>query len=138
MYLSRLIYTVRLCLIDTCHAAPTPRSNHAFLLNATAQHIRRQTARELPAHNRLLPLTTWSSTKVVVRSIPISDAGGQRETKLLSRMRKIVVEARYEKDDPSNCRTSGSDIFGYHADFHEGHNTVRAGQGRGTGTAHYV
>jgi hypothetical protein len=37
-----------------------------------------------------------------------------------------------------NCRTSSSDISGYHADFHEGHGTVGAGQGRGMGTASYV
>jgi len=30
-----------------------------------------------------------------------------------------------------NCWTSSSDIYGYHADFHEGHGTVGAGQGRG-------
>jgi hypothetical protein len=30
-----------------------------------------------------------------------------------------------------NCRTSSSDIFGYHADFHEGHGTVGEWQGRG-------
>jgi len=31
-----------------------------------------------------------------------------------------------------NCWTSSSDISGYHADFHEGHGTVRAWQERGT------
>jgi hypothetical protein len=30
-----------------------------------------------------------------------------------------------------NCGTGSSDIFGYHADFHEGHGTVGAWQGRG-------
>ena len=30
-----------------------------------------------------------------------------------------------------NCWTSSSDISGYHADFHEGHSTVGAGQGHG-------
>jgi hypothetical protein len=30
-----------------------------------------------------------------------------------------------------NCRTSSSDISGYHADFHEGHGTVGERQGRG-------
>jgi hypothetical protein len=36
-----------------------------------------------------------------------------------------------KKDDLLNCWTSSSDISGYHADFHEGHGTVGAGQGRG-------
>jgi len=39
-----LIYTVRPCLIHTCHAAPMPCSDHAVLLKATAQHGRRETA----------------------------------------------------------------------------------------------
>ena len=68
MCLSRLIYTVRPCLIHTCHAAP---SDHAVLLKATAQHGRRETACGLPARVRLLPATTRSSTKIVIRSIPI-------------------------------------------------------------------
>ena len=36
-----------------------------------------------------------------------------------------------QKDALLNCWTSSSDISGYHADFHEGHDTVGAGQGRG-------
>ena len=36
-----------------------------------------------------------------------------------------------KKDDLLNCRTSSSDISGYHADFHEGDGTVGAGQGNG-------
>jgi hypothetical protein len=36
-----------------------------------------------------------------------------------------------QKDDLLNCRTSSSDISGYHADFHEGYGTVGAGQGNG-------
>ena len=35
------------------------------------------------------------------------------------------------KDDLLHCWTSSSDISGYHADIHEGHGTVGAGQGRG-------
>ena len=37
-----------------------------------------------------------------------------------------------QKDDLLNGWTSSSDISGYHADFHEGHGTVGAWQGRGT------
>ena len=71
MRLSHLIYTVRPCLIHTCHAAPMPCSDHAVLLKATAQHGRRETACGLPARVRLLPATTRSSTKIVIRSIPV-------------------------------------------------------------------
>jgi hypothetical protein len=69
--LSHLIYTVRPCLIHTCHAAPMPCFDHAVLLKDTAQHGRRETACGLPARVRLLPATTRSSTKIVIRSIPI-------------------------------------------------------------------
>jgi len=41
-----------------------------------------------------------------------------------------MVAAYYKKDDLLNCWTSSSDISGYHADLHEGHGTVGAGQGR--------
>jgi hypothetical protein len=44
---------------------------------------------------------------------------------------KRVVAAHCKKDALLNCRTSSSDMSGYHADFHEGHGTVGAGQGRG-------
>ena len=56
-----------------CHAyaAPMPCSDHAFLLKATAQHGLRETACGLPAHVRLLPATTRSSTNIVISSIPI-------------------------------------------------------------------
>jgi hypothetical protein len=131
MYLSHLIYTVRPCLIHSCHAAPMPCSNHAVLLKATAQDGRRETACVRPARVRLLPATTRSSTKVVIRSIPTSDAGGQYEMKCLSWTRKRVVAVHYKKDALLNCWTSSSDISGYHVDFHEGHGTVGAGQGRG-------
>jgi hypothetical protein len=70
--------------------------------------------------------------EAVIRRIPISDAGGQRETKhRLSWTRKRVVAAHYKKDDLFHCWTSSSDISSYHVDFHEGHGTVGAGQGRG-------
>ena len=36
-----------------------------------------------------------------------------------------------QKDDLLHCWTSNSVISGYHADIHEGHGTVGAGQGSG-------
>jgi hypothetical protein len=67
---SHLIYTVRPCLIHTCHATPMPCSDHAVHFKATAQHGRREMACGLPACVRLLLATTRSSTKFI-RSIPI-------------------------------------------------------------------
>jgi hypothetical protein len=132
MCLSHLIYTVQTCLIHTCHATPMLCSDYAVLLKATAQHSRPETACGLPACIWHLPATTRRSTKAVIRSIPISDAGRQCETKHpLSWTRKRVVAARYKKDALLNCWTTSSDISGYHAAFHEGHGTIGAGQGRG-------
>ena len=71
MCISHLIYTVRQCLIHTCHSTPMPCSDHAVLLKSTAHHGRRETACGLPSRVRLLPATTRSSTKIVIRSIPI-------------------------------------------------------------------
>jgi len=53
------------------NAAPMPRSDHAVLLKAAAQHGRRETACGLPARVRLLPASTRSSTKIVIRTTPI-------------------------------------------------------------------
>jgi hypothetical protein len=132
MRLSHLIYTVRPCLIHTCYAAPMPCSDHAVFLKTTAHRGRRETACGRPARYRLLPATTRSSTKAVISSIPLSDAGGRCETKQhLSWTGNGVGAAHYKKDAPLNCGTGRSDISGYHADFHEGHGTVGAGQGRG-------
>jgi hypothetical protein len=132
MCLSHLIYTVRPCLIHTCHVAPLPCSDHAVFLKAMTQHVHRETACGLPARFRLLPATKRSSTKCVISSIPISDAGGQCETRRLSRTSKRVVAASYKKkDDLLNCWTSSSDISCYHADFNEAQGTIGAWQGRG-------
>jgi hypothetical protein len=81
MCLSHLIYTVRPRLIHTCHAAPMPCSDHAVHLKATAHRGRRETACGRPACYQLLPVTTRSSKRAVISSIPISDAGGRSETK---------------------------------------------------------
>jgi hypothetical protein len=53
------------------HAASIPCSDHAVLLKVTAQYGRRETACGLLARVRLHPATTRSSTKIVIRSIPI-------------------------------------------------------------------
>jgi hypothetical protein len=42
-----------------------------------------------------------------------------------------AVAAHHKTDDPLNCRTSSSDISGYHADFHSGHITDWKWQDRG-------
>jgi len=79
MCLSHLIYTVRPCLIHTCHAMPMPCSDRAVLLKATTR----------PSRDGLQATCSRSASsgyhaefhEVVSRRIPISDAGGQCETK---------------------------------------------------------
>jgi len=74
-----------------------PRRAHAVLLKATEQHRRRETACGRPARYRLLPATTRSSKKVVIRRILISDAGGQCETKqrLSSTKKSLLFWCKY-------------------------------------------
>jgi hypothetical protein len=107
-----------------------PCSDHAVLLKATARR---------PSRDGLWATGPRSASsgydaefqEVVIRSIQISDAGGQCETKQrLSRTRKRVEAAHDKKDALLICWTSSSGISGYHADFN-GHGTVGAGQGRG-------
>jgi hypothetical protein len=86
--LSHLIYTVRPCLIHTCHAAPVACHDQAVLKatsqghgtarhgHGTAWHVwisiwRPEMACGRPAFVRLLPSTTRSSTNIVIRIIPI-------------------------------------------------------------------
>jgi hypothetical protein len=100
--------------------------------HSTAFGPRQGTASGLPARVRLLPANTRSSTKFVISSKPISNRGGQCETKQrLSWTRLSVIAAHCKKDDLLNCWTSSSDTSGYNADFHEGRGTIGAVQGRG-------
>ena len=132
MCLSHWIYTVQPCLIHTCHATPMLCSDLAIPLKVTAQKsVERRPVGNLPAFG-FFPATTPSSTKVVIRRVQVSEAGGQCETKhRLSWTRKRMVGAHTKKkDDLLHCLTSSSDISGYHADFHEGHGNIGTGQGR--------
>jgi hypothetical protein len=61
MCLSHLIYTVRPCLIHTCHAALMPCSDHAVLLKTTAQHGFLVTACGLPARVRHMKVVRLSA-----------------------------------------------------------------------------
>jgi hypothetical protein len=48
------------------------------------------------------------------------------------RLPRLVSRSCYQKHtNPLNCRTSSSDISGYHADFREGHCNVGERQGHG-------
>ena len=128
MCLSNLIYTVRPCLIHTCNAMPMPRPCHALTMPffSRPRHrtaVERRPVGDLPAFGffrlphgvprRLLSEAYQSSSQ---RSIPTTVKSGN---------------STLQKNDLLNCWTSSSDTSGYHADFHEGHGTVGAWQGRG-------
>ena len=128
MCLSHLIYTVRPCLIHICHAMPMPRSYHTrtmpfFSKPRHSTAVERRPVGYLPAFGffrlprgvpqRLLSETYQSSSQ---RSIPTNVKNGG---------------STLQKKRFVNCWTSSSDISGYHTDFHEGHGTVGAWQGRG-------
>jgi hypothetical protein len=123
MCLSHLIYTVRPCLIHTCHARFMPRPYIVSQGHGTA----------------------WPSIDCLRVTCPRSASSDyhaefhencyQKHTRTTHNdvyLRPyIVVVAHYKKDDLLNCWNSSSDISGYHAEFHEGHITVGAGEGRG-------
>jgi hypothetical protein len=106
-----------------------PCFEHAVLLMATARLLRDSLWAACPCVASSGYHT--DSTKVVIRSIPISDAGGWCITKRLSWTRRRVVAAQYKKDDLLSCWTSSLDISGYHVDFHDGNGTIGAWQGHG-------
>jgi len=116
MCLSHLIYTVRPCLIHTCHAMPMPRPCHALIMpffskprQSTA--VKRRPVGYLPTFGvfrlprgvprRLLSESHQSSSQ---RSIPTTVKSGS---------------STLQKDYLLNCWNSSSDISGYHAEFHE-------------------
>jgi hypothetical protein len=109
----------------SCRAHAIP--DHDILLKAAAQHGRLEEGLWANCPRSASSDYHAEFHEIVIRRIPISDAGGQCETKhRLPWTRKREVAAHYKKDDllPS------SDISGYHADCHEGHGTVGARQGR--------
>jgi hypothetical protein len=112
-----------------CRAHAIPE--HAVLLKATAQHGRRETACGLTARVRLLPAITRSSTKLSDAYQSQMQVASVKPNTVYHGRGKKFVTAPYKKDDLLHCWTSSSDISGYHADIHEGHGTVGAGQGFG-------
>jgi hypothetical protein len=127
MCLSHLINTVRPCLFHTCHAMHQPcrfSQGHG-------------TAR--PSRDGLwatCPLSASSSYHA-----EFYDGCYQKHTNLRCRwpvwnQATFVMDEEksgsntLRKDDLLTCWTSSSDISGYHVDFHEGHGTIGAWQGR--------
>jgi len=123
MCLSHLIYTVLACLIHTCHALTMP----FFSRQRHSTAVERRPVSYLPAFGffrlargvprRLFSEAYQSSSQ---RSIPTTVKSDS---------------STLQKDGLLNCWTSSSDISGYYADFHEGHGTVGAWQGRDMASA---
>jgi len=131
MCLSHLIHTVRPCLIHTCHVAPM--ASPTMPLFSRPRH---STDVERRPMSYLLGFGFFRLRRWVPRSCYQTHTNLRRRWQVwnqtpLAWTRKIVVAAHYKKDDMLHCWNISSDISGYHADIHEGHATVGAGQGRG-------
>jgi len=101
-----------------------PRSDHALLLKATAQHGRRD------GLWATCPRSASSGYYAEFHEECYRKHTNPPHNDPYLRLQRMVT-VHYKKDDMLNCWTSSSDISGYHADFHKGHDTVGAGQGRG-------
>jgi len=108
------------------HAIP----DHSVFLKATAQHGRRDMACGLLACVRLLPATTRSSTKFLSDPYQSQMQVASVKPNTVCMVKEKSGSSTLQKDDLLHCWTISSDISGYHADIHEGHGTVGAGQGR--------
>ena len=146
---SHLIYTVRPCLIHTCHAALMPCYNQAVLLKATAQHGRRETACGLPVRVRLLPaprgvprrLSSEAYQSSSQRSIPTTVKSGSntlqkgRSVKLLDQQFGCF---RLPRGLSRRTRHSRSRAGAWHGVCELTHGMAGERHGRGMGTACYV
>jgi hypothetical protein len=127
MCLSHLIYTMWPCLIRTCHAMPMPCPCHVLTMPFFSR----------PRHNTAVERRPVGYQRAfgffrLPRGVPhrLSEAhhsSSQRSTPTTVKSGSSTLQ----KDNLLNCWTISSDISGYHADFHEGHGTVGAGQVRG-------
>jgi hypothetical protein len=125
---SHLIYTVWPCLIHTCNAMSMPRPCHAPTMPFFSRQ-RHSTAVERQPVGYLLAFVFFRLPCGVPRRL-LSEAY-QLFTTIHTYDCKEWLAAHYKKVDLLNCWTSSSDISCYHADFHEGHGTIGAGQGCG-------
>jgi hypothetical protein len=122
--LFHLIYTVLPCLIHTWHAAPKLRPCHATTM---------------PFSKRILQVTaqlgtgaawSWHGMCELASAVQRRHVGDLPAFGFF-RLHAEIHEGCYQKyTNPLNCKTSSSDIFGYHADLHEGYGTVGEWQGR--------
>jgi len=128
MCLFHLIYTVRPCLIHTCHAMPMPHPCHALTMPFFSRP-RHSTAVERRPVGYLPPFGIFRPPSGVPRRL-LSEAYQSSSRRSIPTTVKSG-SSTLQKDDVLNCWTRSSDISGYHTDFHEEHGTVGAGQRRG-------
>ena len=129
MCLSHLIYTVRPCLIHTCHAAPLPFLTLPFFSRpGHSMAVEKELVGYLPVFGffRLSRARSCNQTRTNLRcrwlvwnqTLFIMDEEKSGSSTL--QKRRSVTLLDYQ-----------SDISDYHADIHEGHGTAGAGRGRG-------
>jgi hypothetical protein len=111
-----LIYTMRSCLINTCHAMLC--HDHA-VLKATSQ------GHGTAWHGHGMACVNWHrpSRDGMWATSPRSASSGYHT--------EFHGDCFQKHTNPLSCRTRSSDIYGYQADFLEGHGTVGEWQGRG-------
>jgi hypothetical protein len=116
LIVTHLIYTLRPCLIHTCHDHVVLKATSQG--HSTARHGHGMSELASAIHRRYMGVLPAFGFFRLLRRVP----------------RRLLSEA-YQS---VNCRTISSDISGYHADFHEGHGTVWELQGNGMGAAWHV
>jgi hypothetical protein len=122
--LSHLIYTVRPCLIhihipSRANTAPMPRPCHSTTMPFWKLPLKAMAQRDMGT------TWTWHDTCELATAVQIRYVGDLRTFGLFWLQRRVPRRFFYQKHtNPLNCRTSSSDISGYHAEFNEGHGTV--------------
>jgi len=130
MFLSHLIYTVRPCLIHTCHAMPMPRPCHALNMPFFSR-TRHSTAVECRPVGCLPTFGFFRLPRGVPRRLLTEAYQSYAQRSIPTTVKTCSSSLQKRPSVKNNCWTSSSDISGYHADFHVGHGTVGAWQGRG-------
>jgi len=110
-----------------CHAMPMPRPCRALTMPFFSRS-RHSTAVERRPVGYLPAFRFFRLPRGVPRRL-LSEAYQSSSQRSITTTVKSGSSTP-QKDDLLKCWTSSSDISGYHADFHEGHGTIGAWQGR--------
>jgi hypothetical protein len=122
--LFHLIYIVRPCLIHTCYAMPMSAL-------AMPRPCRSESELSRPRHSTTWHSMAWHGMCELASAVQRRHVGDLPPRSASSGYHTEFHEGYQKQTNPLNCRTSSSDISGYHADSEEGHGTVGEWQGHG-------